>query len=151
MPFFLQGFLSVISQTESLVLTSHRPILFPFCVWMLPCRSISCPETLKSEQTLPYASENVLLKHCFCGLVQEEIPSLKLYHSCPRELKRQKFLPYEWACPNCQSHLLALVCGSSSTSPKASCIVCSLKTLPIATVIISQLYFKIRLSMLWST
>lgn len=151
MPFFLQGFLSVISQTESLVLTSHRPILFPFCVWMLPCRSISCPETLKSEQTLPYASENVLLNHYFCSLVQEEIPSLKLYHSCPRELKRQKFLPYEWAYPNCQSHLLTLVCGSSSTAPKASCTVCSLKTLPIATVIISQLYFKIRLSMLWST
>ena len=77
MPFFLQGFLSVISQTESLELTRHCPILFPFCVWMLPCRSISCPETLKSEQTLLYASENVLLKHCFCGLVQEEILSLK--------------------------------------------------------------------------
>lgn len=153
MPFFLQGFLSVISQTESLVLTSHRPILFPFCVWMLPCRSISCPETLKSEQRC-----RMQVKMCYSNTVfvvwfRKKFPHWKeeLYHSCPRELKRQKFLPYEWACPNCQSHLLALVCGSSPTAPKASCTVCSLKTLPIATVIISQLYFKIRLSMLWST
>lgn len=58
---FLQGFLSVISKTESLVLTSHRPILFPFCVWMLPYRSISCPETLKTTRAA-VREWNMLLK-----------------------------------------------------------------------------------------
>lgn len=121
-----------------------------FLVWMLPCRLISCPKTLKNEQTWLCASEICYPNTLFLqfGSGRNPLTKMRNYNpSCSRELKRQKFLPYEWVDQNCQRRLFSLACGSSTITHEASMYsVQPWKFPPIATVTISQLYFKIGLS-----
>lgn len=153
MPFFLQGFLSVISPAESLVLTSHCPILFPFYVWVLPCRLISCPKTVKNEQTLLYASEMCYSNTVFAVWFRRKFPDGKeeIYCSAPENLKDRSFFLINEHIKIASIIYSHWFVTQALLHPKHPCTVRSLKTLPIATVTISQLYFTIRLSMLWST
>lgn len=119
-------FLSVISN-RVLVLTRHCPILFPFCVWMLPCRSISCPETLKSEQNAAVCKWKCATQTLFLsGLVQEEIPHWKENYITvvPENLKGRSFFLVNEHIQMVRIIYRSISLGPSTTAP-ASCTVCA--------------------------
>lgn len=125
-----------------------------FFVWTLPCRSISCPKTLKNEQTLLYASEICYSSTLFLqfGSGRNSLTEMKNYIPVVREnLKDRSFFPMSDQIKIASVIYSHELVGQALLHTKHPCTVCSLKTLPIATVTISQLYFKIGLSMLWST
>lgn len=122
-----------------------------FFVRMLPCRSISCPKTLKNERTLLYASEMCYSNALFMqfGSGRNSLIEMRNYISVlPENLKGRRFF-----LMNEHIKIVSVIYSQEFVAQvllhmKHPCTACSPNTLPIATVTISQLYFKIRLSML---
>lgn len=154
MPFFLQGFLSVISKTESLVLTSHRPILFPFLCECYPVDRFPVQKHSKWTSAAvckwKCATQNPLFLQFGSGgnsliKMRNHVPVV------PESLKDRSFFLMNEHIKVASSFILTSLWLKYYLHTQHPCAVCSLRSLPIATVTKSQLYFQIRLSVLWST